>query len=254
MSGSFSFGLDLSPRRAPYLPGLGSKLIAFYDALYADASPVNTLYEPQRRLNLTASGVNRPTVVAAAVNGRPALNYDATNDQLVAAAAADWKFLHDGSGMTVCWVRQPAASATKMIVGTCAQANVGFVVDHVAGTGGKVQHIYQIYNGSGAIVNLSEPAPGQTTGAPHLVTCTYLEGASPEATLRIDRAQVASSNSSAAPSAANPAGALAVGGLVGSPTSFPLDGYMCSIAICSALTTPELNYLEAELRLRWGTP
>jgi hypothetical protein len=195
------------------------------------------------------TAASRPLYLASAVNGFPACFYDNINDQLVAATAADWKFLHDNTGSTICWAFKPTAASTQMIVSTCAQSPVGVAIDFVAG-GAGIQYIYQIYNGAGIILNINDAA-GVSATAPHVATCTYGGGT---AALRVNRSQK-SSGSPVGPSAANPTGALTLGGIVGAPTIAPANGSLLEmIAYNRVLNATELAAVESYLSSKFGAP
>jgi hypothetical protein len=227
---------------------LGTKLKAWYDAGTADASPINTLSSRNGTLPLTAASTNRPTVSAGGIL------FDQVNDQMVGASAADWKFLHDGTGCVVCAVWAKAASGTQVLWSTEDVTNhAGAELTFYTGTEPSVTPNFKVNNNGAAIVNLSAGS-SLAIGAKHLITCAYDESSSPKARLRLDLSDIATGASSGTPDSGNPQGALTLGGRVGIPTGFPLSGSVYELAVCTTLTAAELSQLENYFRSKWGTP
>lgn len=112
-------------------PALGPSCRAAYDlskeTSYADTDPISTLTD-QSGNGLTLTGVTtaRPLFQANEINGYGVAQFDGTDDVLNAATAADWKFLHDGHGITlICLVKQRDLNPDRYdsLIDTCASSS-----------------------------------------------------------------------------------------------------------------------------------
>ena len=101
-------------------PATGYACRAGYDLSketgFADTDPISTLTDHSGNgLDLTAATTARPTFQANELNGYGVARFDGTDDVLSASTAADWKFLHDGHGVTViALVRQAEANPDRL--------------------------------------------------------------------------------------------------------------------------------------------
>lgn len=198
-----------------------------------------------------ATAANQPPFSAALINGKDAVGpYDNTNDQLQAASAADWKFLHDGTGCTGWIVLRRDRLETDIMLAT---GNTGAVVGASLWYTTTGQVNYQIGNGTASI---AQAAGGTSTqNAAHIYGFSYSESDSPKVRVRIDRAEVGTANTSAAPGAGNPLGALCIGGVPTSPGTLPLGSPWIEIVFANRLATAaETLAIENYLRARYGTP
>jgi hypothetical protein len=181
-------------------------------------------------------------------NNLAAVEFDGTNDHVKASTAADWKCLHDGTGFAI-FVEFHVLSGTtgsRALIdtfnGTGANVGIGIAVD---ATNQKLS--IQVANGGANIINYAGVNGECLNGVKHMLTMTYSEGRTPtEFEIRLDGVTVASGNSSAAPSASDPFGALAIGALTGAAGGF-MRGPIAEVAIvrrAGGLPTSELQNFE----------
>lgn len=191
-------------------------------------------------------GGRPPRVVFDGVAGSDSL--------LLGGAAADWKFLHDGTGGWMFVVVRPYAGG-------------GTILDEINGTGVNlgISLTYQAtenftwsLSNAGANIFLyvggAGSAPANQT---HLISAGYLEdGTGSEGFARLNRAYVLGPQASAgAPNAGNPLSVPRIGERATTNTAnFP--GEIMAILMykrASKLTAGEIAYIENGLRAKWGS-
>lgn len=161
----------------------------------------------------------------------------------MAGAAADWKFLHDGTSMSVLAVTHcPATTGARVLLDTCnaSSVNIGLsmffnnTTDTIA---------CQVAAGGGVTAVLASGA--EADAASHITAFTYAESFAPtEYDLRIDKASAASGNSSAAPSVSNPTGTLTLGRTSTSGTFFLRAAVAEIVIVRKRLSTAEIQLFE----------
>lgn len=200
------------------------------------------------------TAANQPTFVAsdARFAGKPSVEFDGSNDSLQnALAAADWKFLHDGTGCTVAVVFHcPATTSSRIILDSCnaSGSNVGFAL-FMNNTTDTINGQVAAGGGVNALVTGSIAA---ADGASHIACFTYAESVAPnEWEFRIDKAASAAGNSTAAPSAGNPLGSL-IFGCTQSGTLFLRAAVAEMVIVKARASTATLQQLEAYFAGRYG--
>lgn len=200
------------------------------------------------------AAASQPTFVAsdARFSGKPSIEFDGTDDSFAnALGAAAWKFMHDGTGCMVGAVFHcPATTGSRVLLDSCnvTAANVGFSLFF----NNTTDTLNGIITSGGGVTPVSTGARACADAASHMALFSYGEGAAPtEWEERIDQAATASGNSTAAPSAANPIGALIFGRTVGG-TLF-LRAAVAELVIADArILTAKLQELEAYFAARYG--
>lgn len=221
---------------SPYLvPGLYAAYDMRLETGYADSDPISTLTDQSGNgYNLTSSGSNRPTCKTGIVNGHRVARFSSASSQYLAgASAADWAFLHDGTGSTVIdVVKFNTASGTQALwaTGGYAGAQIGVDVYHNFSTG---QTAGGGANGTTGIMSLL-PKTSFTAGRWHCITRNFkytasvgMEGATgTDAALYIDGMLGAHGAALASPSTSSPAYALQCGRMfdLSSVATFHFDG------------------------------
>lgn len=152
----------------------------------------------------------------------PHLLFDGNvNTRLVAAAAADWAFLHNASDKFLAVSYVATGGSYQNIIDTCdwTSTNVGIALVH---RGGSQLINLVIANGTGAQALSVESAAGSATdSAAHVVLFTMT--AAGVYVVYVDSVSVLSGTWANTPSAAAPTYAMTVGGRA-SATSFDLFG------------------------------
>ncbi len=166
-----------------------------------------------------ATGSAQPTYRTNIVRGQPVVRCDG-GDRVVAATAADWQFLHDGTGATIDTVSSTSLSQTSAITTTSGS---GFTVGirHRINTSFSVQYS-QLDGAAAATVNGA--ASSITSGAFDEVTSTLAAANTPDATLYVN------------------------GASVGTPvdvTSFPVVAPTSALSVCA--TSAGLNPMTGDL-------
>lgn len=195
------------------LPGL----FAFYDGIdvTTGVGGVASWNDQAGALDLgNPTTGHRPQLVLAdaRMNGRDTIVPDGVDDRLLAQLAADWKFLHDGTGCTVyATYRCLSVTALRTILDTCGNsgAGVGLSISHNATN----QTVTVIVGSGSSVVSYTTANGVALNNVSRVISFSYGEGATPnEWELRVGKAATAAGNSASAPSAADPAAALSVGG------------------------------------------
>jgi hypothetical protein len=197
----------------------------------------------------------RPQFTAAdpALNGSSSLQFNGSS--LLAATAAPWQFLHDGSGMTV-------------VVAAISQGNQALdaLLDTSGGSSTKVGiylrndatkaalHLY-VFNGNASSIPVSTPSlPGTfPSAAPVIITAAYAEGTTPsEFVLRVNGSEIAAGDSLGQPANAAPSYPLQIGAR-GPTFGANFLGTIAEVAIYSRrITNAEIAQAEADLATRHG--
>jgi BNR repeat-like domain len=167
-------------------PATGYACRAGYDLSketgFADTDPISTLTDHSGNgLDLTAARAVRPTFQANELNGYGVARFDGTDDVLSAATAADWKFLHDGHGVTVvALVRQSDENTDRLntIIDTCrgSSGNHGVFVgmDNRLRASRSNGVTFTINKGVGGRPILAAASNGNTRPRTwHLMVCRY---------------------------------------------------------------------------------
>lgn len=153
---------------------------------------------------------------ATEFSGTPALeSYYLYNPQLAAGEAADWQFLHDGSGATVI-VLQQQPSPTAAYRGTLGTEYDGSAQGMRMGVSSQNSKTwaYSATNGNGESV--FEISAGSTVGTRWLAG-SYAASQAPAAQLWVDGVMGASAAAAASPSMQPPAAAFRLGAATGTP-------------------------------------
>lgn len=265
----------LRPRASRFNPKSIAGLYAWFDASQAASVTLNgstvsewrDLSGAGRHLsNATASA--QPTYTTAGQNGKNCLTFSASGagKRLVAAAAADWSFLHDGTSL---WSIFLVASST----GTSGVGQVhtylstrgtysgyttrGFDMTHDYGGLAANNNIRTTISSSSAMVARRDMS---ATGL-GVVRCFRISGdpANATSTARLAFTHTASGTSSATSSAASaeagsPTAALTVGNPA-SGSAFPLGGTICELLMwsaASAITEVQASAINNYLTKKWG--
>lgn len=200
-----------------------------------------------------ADSGKRPILKTGVLDGHSVLRFDGIDDLLQASTAADWTFLHNGSGHTlfIVWKkRQANADRADVLLDTCGASSANYGYSLLADNRSSVPRVHQmvnlIYKNAIAIslVSTSYAAAGD----PHWhVSCTT--GTTASHTLYNDgRAGDTLSGALATPSSSAPTYALTVGA-TGSAI-LPADADIAEIIIydkvLSTLDRQQVfNYLRA---------
>ena len=139
--------------------------------------------------------------------------FDGVDDALVIGAAADWKFLHDGSNWTIeGWISLRNFSQIRRILDTAAATtlNSGLLI---AVTNTRALNV-QMYHGvdSSFVINVTYASAWPNDDKFHFLRITYDNSGTPDVlTAYIDGSSLGGSNATNANSTANPPQALYVG-------------------------------------------
>ena len=203
------------------------------------------------------------TALPAQPNGRATLDFvAATVEKLAAAAAAPYKFLHDGSGCTGFVAYKQTDENIGVLLDTggyggASGTGVMLYGDDSSTTEGRLALVVQKGTGT-PIVNLLAGATvnGYPAGAWHIARFSYIEGGAPtEAQLFGDGCFHVGANSGAAPSASDPSGPLTIGldidGVLTNALAF--DGSIAEVILFNrVLAQAESRQIENYLSVRWG--
>lgn len=247
-------GEGFNPAQAP-------GLFADYDAAYVTtvAGPkVSTAFDqaaPAQDIS-QATDANRPAYSASNANflGRPTMDWGAGADQVLkAATASDWKFLHDGTGMTVYFVFRPTSAGAQQFLWQTNEGsgtNIGSAIDF-DGTNTKVRLLTT--NGA-AIINASTANATCPLNQNHIVVAKYLNGrAGFEFSVRVDATTAVTGNDSAAPSGSNPTSPLGFGGLSGATLALISANVPRALFYAAFHEADTESAVKAYLKARYGT-
>lgn len=172
-----------------------------------------------------ASGAKYPTI-RLAENGSKYLEFDGTSDVMTAGAAADWKFLHDGSDFTLALVYRVAAAdeALHPLVDTLDNDPVNNTGLSVLHDGASAAHSIQVKAGAShlttALLNHDSQDYGARPDAWHALILVH-QGTVPSSeenyhiSLDNERYAQIDHGTGVTPDTGNPAGTLTLGALAG---------------------------------------
>lgn len=169
----------------------------------------------------------------------------ASDQELAASTAADWKFLHDGTGMAIYMRARPTAAAGQQCLVNTERINsnnVGIGVFWDSSSSGILQLLIANAGGGAYPVNVVTANGSAPINTEFRVRATYKESISPEATLRANGGALVTAAFAAAPSAANPSYPLTIGGRP-SAAANDFTGDVQEIIICDAIPTDEEDAL-----------
>ena len=201
------------------IPGLQGWYCASYESGLGDTDPVSTFHDLSGKgRHLVQAGAARPTYKASGIGAKPSILFSGTQ-RLVAATAADWKFLHDGTGMTILAVAQttgaaPNADMTMLDTGGLSSTLTGFAF-YLTDAGAPVARA-TLYIQRGVANESTYFGPtvdnSAATATPHIWSSRFLYQANgADAELSIDGTVVTLGEAGFAPSTAAPSGALTLG-------------------------------------------
>lgn len=205
------------------------------------------------------TAANRPLWVAAdaAAKGRPYVDFDQSNDLLVAGAAGDWTFLHSGAGCTVFYVAR-AKSTTDSFGYNLTTWGPAVGDDGFALIYDPIQDYWRALIRNASSQNVVNANTGAGTVVGDAIACVifrYLEGrAGNEFDLTLNGVSRASGNSAFAPSA-GAAQALHLGARAFTvPDAHANEWVYDSVIWPSYLTDAEVQRLTTYSRARYGSP
>lgn len=214
-------GMGLGAGGSPWTPLRSSLVRHWYDPKrgltlnVADASGWADQGTGSKALAM-ADAARQPAYVAAGgVFGTlPHLAFtSANNDELAAASAADWKFLHNGTGMFVALRFRATAVATMVMLSTMelSSANVGVTLLWDSASSGYCQLL--VSNGDGAAyeANIQSANGSATINTAHTVIAWFQDGASSEVGIEVDGATPVTASFTATPATGNPTVPLTIG-------------------------------------------
>ncbi len=182
---------------------------------------------------------NRPTYSAAGgLGGRPIIT-SASSKGLIAGAVSDWKFLHDGSGMSIFLVCNTRDAGGNYLLATQASSGVNVGIAMITLATPQIRFAV----GKGSIELIQANPTGFGRSALHQCIVTYRSGTNPDAVVRIDRAEKATSSESSTPSSSNPSYPLGIGW--GGASAYGSDTDFYELAIWNrVLSTAEIAAIE----------
>lgn len=206
--------------------------------------------------NLT-SGTTQPSYEAAVQNGLSAVRFATASSQFLAtSSAADWKFFHDGTLVTVfaCGAFTSAATGSNTILTTLTAAATGTGTTLGVGTGGRVNVAVRVLDSSSAIsVNT---ATGLFTNGQDILLEFVLRPANSTAANRVAVGFNAQSSNltnsfNATPSSNDPTNPLQIGRFAGGTGAVTCDMY--ELAMYSReLSESERLAVRQYLYAKWG--
>lgn len=191
----------------------------------ANDDPITTLTDSGSGLkNFTASTTARPTYIADGVDGHAVARFNGTSNVMAQSAAADFKFLHDGSPFTVVVVCKTNASnpnAQYCLLDNCAgaSANVGFFfsLDDRNSVGANNRMSWRLCRGVGGVPTFADGGVNEDIVQQSWtsILLSYDEGSSLGSGYEyhsfIDNSISRTGNSAASPSSASPTSTLRLG-------------------------------------------
>ncbi len=234
-----------------------------------DADGVWVLKDQANSYDLTqATAGARPSYQTAELNGLPIIRH-ASGDVMKAAAAADWKFLHDGTQCAVYIVwktasSNPDASYILLDTGAASSAETGYALyyDDRASVPRTDQLNYKVAKGAGGNYEIDGITTKEAAaGGEWHITATRFNGTVGETWNDGNFGGYDTDTADGSPSASNPTSALAVGARY--DNTFNLVGDWARILIVSGAVTdaqhkelttylaeeyalPNLSFFEAE--------
>lgn len=187
---------------------------------------------------------NQPVyTTSSAVRGLPAVTGAATRG-LLAGAAADWTFLHDGTGCTIFLVTYSRATPTNYLIGTQSSsgANRGFNI-FWSGT----SHNFIVGDGTTQQFSLTRAASALTLNK---TIATFATASTPDASVTVNGVAGTTGNA-ATPSGTAPANPLGI--CWGGASSFGTDTDFFDIVLFNrVLSANEIAALNAYATTRYG--
>jgi hypothetical protein len=186
----------------------------------------------------------------AAFGGHPIMATGASTKGVQAATATPWRFLHDGTGMSVFLVARTRGPAGNRMLGTGHSAGTVFagftlipwVSDNL---------LVSVGNGAADVISFATTASSYPSTVGHCVLLTYRSGVDPDCAVEIDGVAAGTGSELAAPAAGDPFGPFSLG----YPTN-KAGGCDSDIAECAlwnrVLSTPEKAQLRAYALARYG--
>lgn len=197
-----------------------------------------------------ATATQRPLFSASLVNGRSGATFDGTDDRLVSSLpASSFRFMHDGTGSSVYAVLRTSSTAIQTVVATSsgsgAQAGIGQRIN----TG--LAASFFMSDGVSLRLNSTAAAATIVSGAYNVFSSTLAVGDTPDLTLRVNGASVASA-SAAAFGAVDPFGTLHLGST--SAGSLTFNGQIVAVLVYDvAHDATQRAAVLAALAARYGT-
>lgn len=255
VSGNIQLGLAQTDADTSYnSTGVGGQILLHNARI--EQNRVNTWADQERLVaihDMSRSVVGTQPVYRSD-DGRPYVVAQ-TGDWLDSGVAADWKFLHDGTGGWSFLAFDTTGATASQIYDTNGGtgANVGISAGHVTAGGGNL--FAQVSNG-GANIMLYNTAGAQPPGK-YLLSYGYLEdGSGAECWVRVNGAYVLGpAASGGAPSASNPLGPLTLLARTSTHASAFINGkffHALIIKRATQLTLAEIQYIEQGMRSLWG--
>lgn len=245
---------NFTTRRVDFPGNVSSGLVAWLDASYAASVKANSSAQTRfwadrsgRHNDVSASGDARPALSASAINAKPALRFDGTDDVLQAASG----FSLTAFDVFVVWQSPSAAGSTMssiVVNGTNFQINHGHPYD----VGRNSTAICQGNCSTTSLWHGARFVPAPNTNTPYL----WNAGFDPITTTILVRSQgsapVYNTSPTATPSA--PATPFAIGGGCPDLACF-FRGDVAEVLVYSRLlTSDERMAVVAGLRSKWGLP
>lgn len=204
--------------RVSQVSALSTSLILDLDARFGvtlAGSDVSAWADGAGAANNFSEATNRPAYTTADSNwgGRPSIAYTAANtDRLISSdAASTWKFLHDGTGMTVAAVCRPtlAANAGRLFntyAGTLTA--IGFMVQY---SGASQRWDLSVGNGVASLTT-SQAINGQIAGNKcSVVVCFNSSLSTDKLIIYVNGNRVAGNSGAFTPSTSDPIATARVG-------------------------------------------
>ena len=244
-----------------YRADLGTYQTVSGSAATADGDPVGEWQDQSGSALHVTQGTagNRPTLQLSELYGRPVLRFDGTNDYLQAAAAADWKFLHDGSDFLalVVWksaLTNPNTDYGLLDTGGMASADTGFALN-TSDTSPRISTMQTTVEkgaGGGVHAALAAPVNGSVAMGEWHISAAFRR-AGGELTIHNDGHWGGDdSGAYSSPSSSNPTYPLTIAAR-GNGTQFRLAGDIAEVILYDA-SVSEADYkrLLTYLRRRYG--
>lgn len=207
-------GSPWNPTRSPlvrhwYDPKRGLTLNVADVSAWADqgsgAKSVVQATDAQQPAYVAAGGVfgNLPHIAFTGAN----------NDELQATSAADWKFLHDGTGMFVAMRFRPTAAGMLSLVNTLglSSGSVGVALVWDSTSSGYCQMFISNGDGGGYEANIQTLNGSAPINTAHTVIAWFQDGASQEVGIEVDGGTPVTASFTATPAAGNPDYPLTIG-------------------------------------------
>lgn len=194
-----------------------------------------------KNLSQAIAAQRPPHVSAGGVFGTlPHLSFVAANDhELGASSTADWKFIHDGTGMFVAMRFRPTAAAFAVLASTLglSSSSVGMSLVWDPTSSGFCQLLVSNGSGGGYEANIQTLNGSAPINAAHTVIA-WFSGAS--VGIEVDGATPVTGAFSGSPSSGNPDYPLTIGARPGSSAN-SLTGEIADVVIGTGAPDAELR-------------